>query len=493
MAVPRTPESGKRSAPRQVITSSYLGSVIEWYDFLLYGTAAALVFDDLFFPGLSATAGLLASFGTLAAGYLARPLGGLVLGHYGDRAGRKPVLVLSVVLMGVSSFLIGLLPDYHHIGIAAPLLLVLLRLVQGFAVGGEWGGAALMAIEHARPGRRGLWGAFAQMGAPSGLLLSSLVLALFSALPAEQFRQWGWRIPFLFSAVLVALAYYIRRRMAESPVFSAVNGGGNTGHKPPPAPGSGPVPVSVWRTLVHRRRAALLAVGVGLGPFAANSVLIVFVPAYAKDLGYPRPTVLTAMILACGLSLLTLPAYAALSDRLGRRPVYIAGALLLGGAAFVLFPLVDSGSPVLFAVAYVLSLAVLHAAMYGPMAALLAELFPTRARCTGASLGYQAASVLGGSLAPLIAAWLVGVGDGNGRNTPLVAGFMAATCLVSAVCAAAAPETHERPLDAEDGAGGGDGDGGDGDGGGEDSQGDGNRRDITGVTDAAGPPPPHGR
>jgi MHS family shikimate/dehydroshikimate transporter-like MFS transporter len=434
MAVPRT--TPERNALRQVIVSSYLGSVIEWYDFLLYGTAAALVFDELFFPDLSPLAGTLASFGTLAAGYLARPLGGLVFGHYGDRVGRKPMLMLSIVLMGVSSVLIGLLPGYAHIGIAAPVLLVSLRLVQGFAVGGEWGGAALMAIEHARPRRRGLWGAFAQMGAPSGLLLSSLVLGAFSTLPDEEFLRWGWRIPFLLSAVLVVLGYYIRRRMAESPVFSAVDGPEPTGRRTPP----------VLETLRRHRRNTLLAIGIGIGPFASNSVLIVFIPAYAEDLGYTKPVVLTGMILAAGLSLLTLPAYAALSDRIGRRPVCVTGALLLGCNAFVLFPLVNSGSPVLFTTAYILSLAVLHAAMYGPMAALLAELFPTRTRYTGSSLGYQAASVLGGSLAPIIAASLLHVGH-DGRNTALVAAFIAAACALSALCVQIAGETHDAPLD----------------------------------------------
>ncbi|KOU54056.1 hypothetical protein ADK54_02560 [Streptomyces sp. WM6378] len=437
---PRPP--AEQTALRQILLSSYLGGVIEWYDFLLYGTAAALVFDKLFFPQMSSFAGTLASFATLAVGYLARPIGGLVFGHYGDRVGRKPVLMVSIVLMGLSSMLIGLLPGYADIGIAAPLLLVLLRLVQGFAVGGEWGGAALMAIEHAGPARRGLWGAFAQMGAPSGLLLSSLALAAFNTLPEAEFLSWGWRIPFLLSAVLIVLGYWIRRGMAESPVFARAQKSADTARRPAP----------VLETLRRQRRITLLAIGVGIGPFATNSILIAFLPAHAKDLGISRTVVLTGLISSCGVSLLTLPAYAALSDRIGRRPVSIAGALLLAANSFLLFPLVDSRSPALFVIAFVLSLSVFHAAMYGPMAALLAELFPTGTRYTGTSLGYQTAAVLGGSLAPLIATWLVHTGEG-GRNTTGVAVFMAVTCAVSAWSVYRAGETRHHALDtaAEDG------------------------------------------
>ncbi|MFC5723948.1 MFS transporter [Streptomyces gamaensis] len=455
-ARPRTRRAtgGRRAALRHILLSSYLGSVIEWYDFLLYGTAAALVFDKLFFPGLAPFTGTLASFATLAVGYLARPLGGLVLGRYGDRAGRRPVLTLSMLLMGTSSVLIGLLPGYTDLGIAAPLLLVLLRLAQGFAVGGEWGGAALMAIEHARPGRRGLWGALPQMGAPSGLLLSSLVLAAFNTLPEQDFQRWGWRVPFLLSAVLVALGYWVRRGLAESPLFTQDRNqeGSREGEQVPDGTGvltadrTGTAHRPVLETLRHHRRATLLAVGIGIGPFTTNAVLITFVPAHAKDLGIGRPAVLTGLILACALSLLTLPAYAALSDRIGRRPVSLAGALLLGGSSFLLFPLVDSRSPALFAVALSLNLAVFHAALYGPMAALFAELFPTRTRCTGTSLGYQAASVLGGSLAPLAATWLVRTGDGKSGNTLAVAVLMAAACAVSAWSVRAAGETRDRPL-----------------------------------------------
>lgn len=419
------------SDARRVVISSYIGSVLEWYDFLLYGTSAALVFNVVFFPRLEPLVGTIASFGTLAAGYVARPLGGIVFGHFGDRAGRKRMLSLSILVMGVSSVCIGLLPTYQQIGVAAPVILVVLRLAQGFAVGGEWGGAVLMAVEHARSHRRGLWGSFAQMGAPSGLLLSTLALTLASARSEEQFLSWGWRVPFLLSAMLVVVGLYIRLGVDESPVFA--DSTDIAGARRPP----------IIEIVRRHPKTLLLAIGVGLGPFAANSLLIAFMPAYAVGIGYPRFTTLVALMVASAMSLLTLPAYATLSDRVGRKPVYVAGAILLAANGFLLFPLVNSRSTLMFVTAYVLAMAVFHAAMYGPLAALLAELFTTRVRYTGASMGYQMASVLGG-LAPLAASTLLAAG--GGRRTMWVSAFIALICLVSAACAMLAPETREIDL-----------------------------------------------
>jgi MFS family permease len=422
---------GDRGAQlRRVVLSSYLGTTIEFYDFLLYGTAASLVFNRLFFTGLDPLTGTVAAFGTFAVGYLARPLGGILCGHFGDRVGRKSMLLLTMTLMGLASFLIGLLPTYDDIGIWAPVLLVGLRLVQGVAVGGEWGGAAIMTAERSGSARRGLWASFTQMGAPTGMLLSTGVLTAVSALPDRQFLSWGWRVPFLLSIVLLGVGLFVRSRVAESPVFESVKASNAVARLP--------------LVEVLRRDPANLAraCAVGFGAFVAQSLLTTFVIAYAVRIGYPRSVVLTGLTISSGLAIVGLPAWSALSDRLGRRPVVLGGAIGMAVAAFPLFALINTGSAVLLTLALVVGQSILHPAMYGPMAALFTEMFGARVAYTGASLGYQLAAVLGAGFAPLIAGTLLSAGGGHG--TWLVSLFLMAGCAVTAVAIWLTRETHHR-------------------------------------------------
>ncbi|WP_336246618.1 MFS transporter [Streptomyces cupreus] len=389
---------------RRVALSGLLGTAVEFYDFLVYGTVAALVFGDLFFPGADPAVGTIAAFGTFAAGYVARPLGGILFGHFGDRVGRKSMMLLTMLLMGSGSFLIGLLPTYDAIGVWAPVLLVLLRLVQGIAIGGEWGGATLMVVEHAehsQGARRGLWSSFTQLGAPLGSLLSAGVVTAVAALPDDDFRSWGWRVPFLLSVVLLAVGMFVRLKVAESPLFTK------------PEPREKPPVLEVLR----RPKPVLLAACVGIGAFTAQSLLTSFMITYAVDEGYSRPQVLTAVTVASAVALLVLPAASALSDQVGRRPVVLTGAIASAALAFPVLALVNSGSPGLLILALALGHGVAQSTMYGPLGALLTEMFGTRVRYTGASLGYQAATLLGAGFSPLIASSLLA--SNGGGSTPI--------------------------------------------------------------------------
>jgi MFS family permease len=417
-----------RTQLRRAVLSSYLGSVIEYYDFLLYATASAIVFNKIFFSNLDPLVGTVASFGTLATGYLARPLGGIVFGHFGDRIGRKKMLVLSMTLMGVGSTLIGLLPTYAQVGVWAPILLVLLRVVQGIAVGGEWGGAALMSAEHASS-RRGLWTSFTNAGAPTGVVLSTLVLALSASMTGEaEFLAWGWRIPFLLSIVLLAIGLFVRARVAETPVFAEA-----ARAKPTRSP--------LMEVLRHHPRNLLLSIGVGFGAFVAQATITTFVISYAVQGGFPRATVLNALTVSSAVAVFGIVGFSALSDRLGRRPVVLAGAIGMAIWAFVLFPLIDSKSTALLVVAVVVGQGVVHTAWYGPLAALYTELFSTGSRYTGASLGYQMAG-LGAGIAPVAFASVMAAGGG----TLTVSIIMAVCCLVSVGCILALRETSTTDL-----------------------------------------------
>jgi metabolite-proton symporter len=425
-------DDGHRTQLRRVVLSSYLGTTIEFYDFLLYGTAASLVFNKLFFSSLDPLAGTVAAFGTFAVGYLARPLGGIICGHFGDRIGRKSMLLLTMSLMGVASFLIGLLPTYDRIGIWAPALLVGLRVIQGIAVGGEWGGAAVMTAERAGPRRRGLWASFTQMGAPTGMLLSTGILTALSGLSDRQFLAWGWRVPFLLSIVLLGVGLFVRSRVTESPAFEKAKASNTLARLP--------------LIEVLRRNPGNLAraCGVGFGAFVAQSLLTTFVIAYAVRIGYPRSAVLTGLTISSGLAIVGLPFFASLSDRFGRRPVVLGGALSMAVAAFPLFALINTGSPVLLTVALIIGQSILHPAMYGPMAALLTEMFGTRVRYTGASLGYQLAAVLGAGFAPLIAGSLLSAAGGG--DSSLVSLFLMAGCAVTAIAIWFTRETSDRSI-----------------------------------------------
>jgi MFS family permease len=413
---------------RRAVTSSFLGSLIEYYDFLLYATASAVVFGKVFFTDLDPALATVASFGTFTTGYLARPLGGLLFGHFGDRLGRKRMLVLTMSLMGVASFLIGLLPGYAQIGPLAPLGLVLLRVVQGVAVGGEWGGAVLMSAEHAKS-RRGLWAGFTNAGAPSGMVVSTLAMSGTAAFTSEaDFLAWGWRIPFLLSIVLLAIGLFVRSRVEETPAFLATQKEKRRR-------------IPLVAVLRDHPRALVLGVGVGLSAFVVQATLTTFVLAYGVKQGHPRQEVLNALTLSSVCAVAGILLWSALSDRVGRRPVVLAGVVLMAGFGFLLFPMVRSGSGLLLVLALVIGQGVIHPMMYGPLAALYTELFATESRYTGASLGYQLAG-LGAGFTPLIFAELQ---RGSTSTTP-VSWTIAAFCLLSAVCLLALRETSHRSI-----------------------------------------------
>ncbi|MBA2891434.1 MFS transporter [Nonomuraea soli] len=409
---------------KRAVISSYLGSVIEFYDFLLYATASALVFNKVFFSSLDPVAGTIASFGTFASGYLARPIGGIIFGHFGDRLGRKRMLIITMIMMGVASALIGVLPTYAQIGVWAPVLLVTLRVLQGIALGGEWGGAVLMSAEHATS-RRGLWAGFTNAGGPSGQLLSTVAMSSTAAIVgAEAFLSWGWRIPFLLSVVLLGVGLFVRAKVTETPVFMQAR---------PKAGEAAPI-VEVFRR--HPGNLAR-AIGVGFAAFVAQATLTTFVIAYAVQAGFERPTVLNALTISSAGAVIGVLAFASLSDRIGRRPVVAAGAIMMAVVAFLLFPLINSGSFVLLTLAVVLGQSIAHPAMFGPLAALYSELFGTRTRYTGASLGYQI-SATGAGLAPVLFASL--------SSTFTISLIVAACCLLTVVTIYATRETSREEL-----------------------------------------------
>ncbi|MGW6024131.1 MFS transporter [Streptomyces sp. NPDC055099] len=416
---------------RRVALSGLLGTAIEFYDFLVYGTVAALVFGDLFFPEADPAVGTVAAFGTFAAGYLARPLGGIVFGHFGDRLGRKSMMLLTMVLMGAGSFLIGLLPTYDVIGVWAPVLLVLLRVLQGIAIGGEWGGATLMVAEHAGDRPRGLWTSFTQLGAPLGTVLSTGVVALVSTLPDDDFRAWGWRVPFLLSFLLLGAGLYIRLKVTESPLFASLSQRQERARMP-------------LLEVLRAPRPVLLASAVGIGPFTAQALMTSFMISYAVDEGYTRPQVLTGVTVASCVALVVLPCANLLSDRFGRRPLVLAGALLSAATAFPVFALVDSHRPGLLVLACVIGHGIAQSVMYGPLGALFSEMFSTRVRYTGASLGYQTATLLGAGFSPLIASGLLAAHD----SSDAVALLLTAGAVITAIAVWRVGETGANRLDA---------------------------------------------
>jgi MHS family shikimate/dehydroshikimate transporter-like MFS transporter len=393
---------------RRVVLSSFFGTAVEWYDFYLYGTASALVFNTLFFPDFDPLVGTIASFGTFAAGFLARPIGGIVFGHFGDRIGRKAMLVWSLTGMGAATLLIGLLPGYAQIGVAAPVLLVLLRLLQGFAVGGEWGGAVLMSVEHEEENKRGLAGSWTQAGSPAGLVLSTVVFGAVSLMPQDAFMSWGWRVPFLFSAVLVVLGLVIRLKIVESPEFVAV------------AKTETKAPMPALQAIRKHPLNILLAAVMCLAPFVNFYMFATFILTYATtELGFDRSFVLIVVAVSGFVEIFTIPACAALSDRIGRRKVFLAGAVFFAVYAYPFF-LANAALPTTttFAITVFIGLAIIHPFMYGPMATLFAELFPPHVRYSGASLGYQIGAILGGGFAPLILTSLLATGLGAIATIP---------------------------------------------------------------------------
>ncbi|MEA3034153.1 MAG: hypothetical protein QOH86_2169 [Sphingomonadales bacterium] len=412
---------------RRVVLASLIGTTIEWYDFFLYGSAAALIFNKLFFPEFDPLTGTLLAFTTYALGFFARPVGGIVFGHFGDRIGRKRLLMLSLILMGIATTLIGVLPTYAQAGVFAPLALILLRLVQGFAVGGEWGGAVLLVAEHGDSARRGFWTSWPQAGVPAGNLLAAGILAILAGTQSEaDFLSWGWRIPFLLSAVLVAIGWWIRSSVAETRVFEQT-----LAEQAPPR---------VPAVDVLREKPLALATGAGLrlGENVSYYIITTFSITYMTTAGgLTKAEALDAILIGAALHFFAIPMLGRLSDRIGRRPVYAIGALGLAGFAFLFFGLIGSGSFVK-AVAGIAIALLFHGAMYGPQAAFITELFPTRYRYSGASIAYQLTSIVAGSLAPIIATLLYGL-----HEDPLpVSLYVGACCLVSGLTALLARETR---------------------------------------------------
>ncbi len=422
----------KRGSIRIVALASLIGTTIEWYDYFLYGTAAALVFNKLFFPTFDPLSGTLLSLATYSVAFVARPIGGIVIGHFGDRIGRKSMLVLTLVIMGVATFLIGLAPTYAQIGPAAPVILVLLRIAQGFGVGGEWGGAVLMAVEHAPPGKRGFYGSWPQIGVPAGLLLSTVVYSPFSRMPEAAFLSWGWRVPFLLSILLVAVGLIIRLRILETPAFAKVKATRREARQP------------ILEVLQKYPREVLVAMGARLAENGAFYLYTVFVLVYAtQHVHMDRNIVLNGLILASAIELVAIPFYGAMSDRVGRRPVYLFGAVCTAVAAYPIFWMLDTGNPPLARLALLVGLVLGHAAMYAPQGAFFSELFGTRVRYSGASLGVQLSSVLAGGLSPLIAAGLLQYRYGRGAMSLYLMGM----ALITIVSVLVATETMRHDIE----------------------------------------------
>lgn len=421
---------------RRAVASSFLGTTVEYYDFLLYGAAAGLVFPQLFFVGLEPGLALLLSYLTLFTGYISRPIGGLLFGHFGDKYGRKNMLVITLMIMGFVSIAVGLMPTAATIGVAAPIALTLLRFLQGFAVGGEWAGAMLMSMEHSNTGKKGLGASIAMAGGPTGAVLATLVLALFANLPDEAFMSWGWRVPFLLSAVVVMIGLYLRTRVSESPEFEAARRRGevHTG-----------LPLAVLFT--EYRRELVLGSLAAAAPLFLQGLLAVHMVPYVVETGaMPRSTALLWLTASNALHVFTIPFFAWLSDRIGRKPVMVAGAVFAIVALWPMFALFNSGDPLLAGLAFLVGNPLIQAAMFGPVGAYLSELFDTGSRYSGVSGTYQMASVLGSGLAPIVGTALSSPSTG----TDQLYLFMAGLYLVSGVAVLFSKSHAARQLSHEE-------------------------------------------
>jgi metabolite-proton symporter len=427
---------------RKVALTSLAGTSIEWYDFFLYGTAAAIIFPKAFFPSdMPAMVALIASFSTFAVGFLARPLGGIIFGHFGDRVGRKQTLVLALLIMGTSTTLIGLLPTYATIGYIAPLILVLLRFVQGLAIGGQWGGAMLLVTESAPADKRGWYGAYAQAGAPIGVILANLAfLGVSGGMSEDAFLDWGWRLPFLASIVLIGVSLYVQLNLEDTEAFKKLANNQSVGSIEDTPIRRSPI----VEVIVNYPKRIFLAAGAFLSIQVTFYILIAFIMAYgvnSPSVMLPRDTMLTAVLVA---AMIMVPAQfwaAGLSDRVGRKRVYLWGAALSGIWAFALFPLVDTGN--IYIVTGAIAVGLIFTGMqYGPQAAFFTELFSTEVRYSGASLGYQIGAILGGALAPTIAVMLW-----NTYGVVYVSVYMAIAALATLICVSRLSETSGNKID----------------------------------------------
>lgn len=424
-------QSPDRAMVVKAVTASAVGTAIEWYDFFLYGVAAALVFPQLFFPQSDPFTGVLLAFSTYFVGFVARPVGAAIFGHYGDRIGRKATLVATLLLMGAATFAIGLMPTYATIGVWGGVALTVLRVIQGIGVGGEWGGSVLMSLEWGEGGKRGFLASWPQFGAPLGMLLANGAVAAMSAISGPAFLDWGWRVPFLASALLIGVGLYIRLGVMETPVFARMAAEKRVE--------SAPVTVVLRR---HWREIALTAF-VRSGQQAPFYIFTTFVLVYGTQaLGLPRGTILQDVMVASAVALFTVPLWGWVSDVIGRRRMTMIGAAVMVVWIFAYFAMLDSRQPWLVFGAIALSLAV-HDMQYGPQAAFIAEAFPAHLRYSGASLGYQLASLTAGGPAPMIALWLY---ESTKSSWP-IAVYVALCAIISLVAAAYLPDRSQETLD----------------------------------------------
>jgi MFS transporter, MHS family, shikimate and dehydroshikimate transport protein len=431
VSLPESPAE-KTTEIKRIVVSSVIGTAVEWYDFLIYGTASALVFNKLFFPLSDPALGTIAAFGTYAVGFLARPLGAAIFGHFGDRAGRKAMLVMTIIIMGLSTFLIGLLPTYDQIGIAAPVLLVLLRLLQGIGLGGEWGGAVLMVVENAPARNRGLLGSMVQIGWPVGNLAAIGIFAVLSQVPESDFLVWAWRIPFLISIVLVGIGLYIRMQLEETPVFRQIEAKNEVAKLP------------LVEILTQHRRPFFTAIGLKLSEISYATIGGVFTISYVTGkLAMPRNVIINAIFLSAVVALMVIPLFGWLSDRIGRKTMFYASCLFAMTFAFPMFRLLDTKNPLTITLTIIAAITFGQMVGFGVGAPWYSELFAARLRYSGASLGFQIGAALSGGLTPFAAATFMAW---TGGATWPISVYLIVLAVITFIATMAAPETAGKQL-----------------------------------------------
>jgi MHS family shikimate/dehydroshikimate transporter-like MFS transporter len=428
----RTESGGFGTSVGTIAFASAIGTTIEWYDFFLFGVVTPIVLNKLFFPNFDPLVGTLLAYTTFFVGFISRPIGGIIFGHYGDRIGRKTVLILTLLIMGIATFLIGLLPTYASVGIWAPIMLLVLRVFQGIGIGGEWGGAVLMAVEHSPAGRRGFYGSWPQIGVPAGLLLSAGMVYLLSYLPENDFFSWGWRIAFLISAVLVAVGLYIRLKIMETPAFTRIQQTKKVAAVP------------VFELFRTHGKNTLLGLGARYIEGVTFNIFGVFIVGYlAGTLGLPRQTALAGVMISSAIMIIMLPIYGNLSDKIGRRRMFGIAGLLIGVLSFPAFWLMQTKEPLLIWLAITVPFALVYPAVYGPQAALFSELFDTRVRYTGISFVYQFSGIFASGLTPIIATALLPIGGGKPW---LICLYVLVVSMISALSVFAMTEAHKRDM-----------------------------------------------